>query len=85
MLGTKRVEGEEDEDMNQGGMGRKQREEGKDRRDREGGRLRGKERRGRMARPKKGNKWEERYTVGGEEKGQRNMKETGLEKDDQKN
>jgi hypothetical protein len=29
-LGIKRLEGEEGEDMNQGGMGRKEREEGKD-------------------------------------------------------
>jgi hypothetical protein len=41
--------------MNQGGMGRKGREEGKDSRHRERGRIRGKARRGRMARPKKGN------------------------------
>ncbi len=37
-MGTKRVKGEEGEDMNQEGRGRKEREEGKDRRNREGGR-----------------------------------------------
>jgi hypothetical protein len=41
MLGTKRVlEKEKGEDMNQGGMGRKERKEGKDRRNREGERPR---------------------------------------------
>jgi hypothetical protein len=39
------VEGEEGEDMNQGGMGRKEREEGKDRINRKGERPCGKARR----------------------------------------